>query len=34
MLIYLFDNFVILNNFTPELLFKLINNNDLFNIII
>ena len=34
MSIYLFDNIVILNNFTPELSSELINNNDLFDIIV
>ena len=33
-LIYLFDNIVILNNFTPESSSKLINNDDFFNIIV
>ena len=32
--IYLFNNIIILNNFTPELSLKLINDNNLFNIII
>ena len=32
--IYLFNNFVISDNFTLKLLFELINNNNLFDIII
>ena len=32
--IYLFDNIIILNNFTREFFFELINNKNLFKIII